>query len=210
MNRIDPRIIKTKRQIDRALIECLSRYPFQKITVDMICAASMINRSTFYKYYTDKYDLLDRYLARILDEFRAQSVVDFVLASPTDVGSSAYKDSFERFARYLYQNRDTYFILWNAVMERRVYDEMILIIKDKITDLLRETYPSLRGNDLYTGLYAYLFAADAMTLIRWWFTNESSVTIQDVLRIMTQNMAEGLFRTFRENLIQPRQTPPGL
>lgn len=207
MNRIDPRIIKTKRQIDRALIENLSRHSFQKITVDMICASSMINRSTFYKYYNDKYDLLNNYLDRVLDEFRERAVVDFVLASPDDVGGSAYKDSFERFAQYLYQNKDTYFILWNASMERRVYDEMILIIKDRITGLLLRSYPALRGRDLYAGLYAYLFAADAMTLIRWWFTNEASVTLQDVMRIMTQNMAEGLFRTFRENLIPKSGAP---
>ena len=201
MNRLDPRIVKTKRQIDRALLENLARCSFQKITVDMICASGMINRSTFYKYYTDKYDLLDNYLSRVLDEFRSQAVVDFVLASPTDVGGSAYADRFRCFAQYLYQNRDTYFILWNASMERRVYDEMILIVRDKITDLLRETYPALRGKELYVGLYVYLFAADAMTLIRWWFTNEESVTLEDVMRLMTKNMAEGLFRTFRENLI---------
>lgn len=201
MNRVDPRIIRTKNQIDRALLTALSRCSFQKITVDMICEEAMINRSTFYKYYRDKYDLLENYLSRILEEFKNRTLVGFILASPDDVGDSAYKDSFEQFARFLYQNRHTYLILWNAVMERRIYEEMILMIKDKIVDLLYATYPALKSRDLYTGLYAYMFASDAMTLIRWWFTNEGSVTLQDVMRIMTKNMAEGTFKSFRDELI---------
>ena len=64
----DLRIIKTLQQIDRALLELLNELPFQKITVQLLCERALINRSTFYKYYTDKYDLLDRYLNKILLE----------------------------------------------------------------------------------------------------------------------------------------------
>ena len=66
----DLRIIKTLQQIDRALLELLNELPFQKITVQLLCERALINRSTFYKYYTDKYDLLDRYLNKILQEFK--------------------------------------------------------------------------------------------------------------------------------------------
>lgn len=202
MNRSDPRVIKTKKQIDSALLENLSRHSFQKITVDMICASGMINRSTFYKYYRDKYDLLDSYLARVLHEFKERTVVDFILASPAKVGDPAYKDSFERLACYLYQHKDTYLILWSARMERRIYDEMTLLIKDQILDLLRKSYPDLGDSVIYAELYAHMFSSNAMGLIRWWFTNDRLVTLRDVTRIMTKNMEEGLFKTFRECLVR--------
>ena len=79
----DLRIIKTLQQIDRALLELLNELPFQKITVQLLCERALINRSTFYKYYTDKYDLLDRYLNKILQEFKQQVNVDFVVTNPS-------------------------------------------------------------------------------------------------------------------------------
>ena len=200
----DPRIIKTKRQIDRALIENLSEYPFQKITIDMICRTGMINRSTFYKYYVDKYDLLDKFLARQLSDFREHAVVDFVLASPSSVGDAAYIEMFKSLAQYLYANRSTLKILWTAAIERQVYEEMILIIKDRILDLLFSSSAAYRKDDIYLDLYAYLFASNAMSLIHWWFRNENTVTLQDVMQIMTSNMQEGLFKAFNDRLSAPK------
>lgn len=193
----DPRIIKTKRQIDHALIENLAEYPFQKITIDMICRTGMINRSTFYKYYVDKYDLLDKYLARQLSDFREHAVVDFVLASPASVGDAAYMEMFRSFAQYLFSNRGTLKILWTAAIERQVYEEMILIIKERILDLL---HPAGGDSDVFLDLYAYMFASNAMSLIHWWFRNEQTVTLEDVIQIMTKNMEEGLFKAFSDRL----------
>ena len=48
MSKTDPRIIKTLRHIDEALLECLKEHEFRKITVDMLCRKALINRSTFY------------------------------------------------------------------------------------------------------------------------------------------------------------------
>ena len=82
MNKTDLRVVKTLAQIDRALLECLEQTPLQKLTVDQLCQQAMINRSTFYKYYQDKYDLMDQYLARTLQEFRRQMDVAFVELPP--------------------------------------------------------------------------------------------------------------------------------
>ena len=81
----DLRVVKTLKQIDGALLSCLAEAPFEKITVDQLCRAALINRSTFYKYYTSKYDLMDRYLNRVLEGFRRQVDVAFVNASPDTI-----------------------------------------------------------------------------------------------------------------------------
>lgn len=82
----DLRITKTLKEIDRALLESLGQSPIEKITVDQICQRAMINRSTFYTYYRDKFDLLYRYLDRTLYEFRKRVDVAFINATPQQVG----------------------------------------------------------------------------------------------------------------------------
>ena len=88
MSKTDPRIIKTLRHIDEALLECLKENEFRKITVDMLCRKALINRSTFYKYYADKYELLNNYLDRVLSEFsEAMATTDFILATPHTIAN---------------------------------------------------------------------------------------------------------------------------
>lgn len=55
----DARITRSKRDLRNALMELLKERPFDKITVTDICKKATINKMTFYKYYQDKYTLLD-------------------------------------------------------------------------------------------------------------------------------------------------------
>lgn len=51
---------KAKYKIIQSMIDLLDEYPFEDITIKMICAYSGVNRSTFYDNYKDKYDLLEK------------------------------------------------------------------------------------------------------------------------------------------------------
>lgn len=44
--------------LSRALFSLLEETPFEKITLTQLCSYSMVPRSTFYRYFEDKYDLL--------------------------------------------------------------------------------------------------------------------------------------------------------
>ncbi len=198
MNKKDPRIIKTLRQIDTALLDNLKEHEFRKITVDMICRCALINRSTFYKYYKDKYDLLDNYLERILSSFgKATATTDFILASPHTIDNQEYFNNFRNTINYIYDHRDVYKILWEASIDRPIYQEMVEIIVDNIFKTLRENPSGPQEITPYHELYSRLFASNLMTLVRWWLSNENTVTQNDVQKLMSGNMKHGLFTTFK-------------
>lgn len=50
---------RAKYKIIQSLVKLLEEYPFEEITIKMICAHSDVNRSTFYDNFQDKYHLLD-------------------------------------------------------------------------------------------------------------------------------------------------------
>lgn len=54
----DLRIIKTKKNLYEGLLKLLREKPFEEIKVSDICSVSLINRSTFYDHFSDKYELL--------------------------------------------------------------------------------------------------------------------------------------------------------
>lgn len=199
MNKTDLRIIKTLRQIDTALLENLKEHPFQKITIDMLCKSALINRSTFYKYYEDKYDLLERYVQRVLQDFKeAMDSTDFILASPSNIDAPLYMDNFRKSLEFVYSKRAVYQVLWNANLEKQIYVEMIDIIRKNILAKLTAHPQYQQGSQHYQDLYAFLFASNMMSLVSWWFKNEHIVTADDVCRLMNSNMKNGLFATFKQ------------
>ena len=198
MSKTDPRIIKTLRHIDEALLECLKENEFRKITVDMLCRKALINRSTFYKYYADKYELLNNYLDRVLSEFsEAMATTDFILATPHTIANQRYIDNFRRSIDHIHDHRDIYRVLWQASIDRRIYQEMEDIIRRNILGTISSNPAGDQQITPYHVLYAELFASNLMTLVRWWLANDTTVSREDVEALMNSNMKNGLFSTFK-------------
>lgn len=69
---MDIRVEKTRKSITNAFLELRSQKPIEKITVKELCAKAMVNKSTFYSYYADIYEL-----SEVLEE----EVVQLVMAN---------------------------------------------------------------------------------------------------------------------------------
>lgn len=59
---------RTENSIITAMISLLQKKPFEKITVGDICDEALINHSTFYRYFSDKYSLLHAVFSYLLDD----------------------------------------------------------------------------------------------------------------------------------------------
>ena len=59
----DLRVIKTKNILYNTLLEVLKEKPFEEIKVSDICNRALVNRSTFYAHYSDKYELFSSYIS---------------------------------------------------------------------------------------------------------------------------------------------------
>ena len=58
----DLRVRRTRKLLTQALIEGTVEKGFAALTVRDITRRAMVNRSTFYRHYLDKYDLLEQHL----------------------------------------------------------------------------------------------------------------------------------------------------
>jgi AcrR family transcriptional regulator len=64
----DLRVRRTRKLLQKALLDAASEKGFAHVTVRDIAERAMVNRATFYRHYQDKYDLLEQYI-RELSEF---------------------------------------------------------------------------------------------------------------------------------------------
>jgi len=58
----DLRFQKTQRVLTESMYSLLKENRFTKLTVESICKEGMISRAAFYSHFSDKYDLLERWL----------------------------------------------------------------------------------------------------------------------------------------------------
>ncbi|MDO4475727.1 MAG: TetR/AcrR family transcriptional regulator C-terminal domain-containing protein [Lachnospiraceae bacterium] len=67
---MDARVRYTKMVVRNAVLELLEEKDIARITVKSICDLAQINRATFYKYYDNPQDLLQKIEAEVLDELQ--------------------------------------------------------------------------------------------------------------------------------------------
>lgn len=64
---MDIRVIKSKKSIFDAFVYLRSKKELRKITVKELCENALINKSTFYTYYEDIFDLSDKVESEIVE-----------------------------------------------------------------------------------------------------------------------------------------------
>lgn len=70
MTKNDLRVIKTKNLLFETLTILMKENSFERIKVSDICNKALINRSTFYSHYSDKYELLVDYIDNLKTNLR--------------------------------------------------------------------------------------------------------------------------------------------
>lgn len=69
----DLRVRRTRKMLQQAFVELTVEKGFAALTVSDITERAMVNRSTFYRHYLDKYDLLEQYMDEISDLLEERS-----------------------------------------------------------------------------------------------------------------------------------------
>jgi AcrR family transcriptional regulator len=71
----DLRVRRTRKLLQQAFIELTVEKGFAALTVRDITERAMVNRSTFYRHYLDKYDLLEQYMNEVYELTEDQTLV---------------------------------------------------------------------------------------------------------------------------------------
>jgi AcrR family transcriptional regulator len=83
----DPRIRRTRQLLQQALRQLLESRSFEEITVQDIAEAATVNRATFYDHYTDKFALLDAWVAGGFHKLLGERSVNYDGSCPSAAGN---------------------------------------------------------------------------------------------------------------------------
>ncbi len=148
----DLRIIKTKTNLYQTLENLLKKYPFENIKVSDICTNALINRSTFYAHYNDKYELLSEYIES------KKSLLAKELEKNTSIKNTKeyYLELIKLLLDFIDDKRDLYFKIMinnkNSIYMDIIYETVSKdIIKHINNDSIKERIPSDIISNFYLG-----------------------------------------------------------
>lgn len=123
----DLRIIKTKASLYRGLMELMKKNTFESIKISDICSTSLINRSTFYDHFNDKFELLQS----LINEMN----YDLIDSLPVSCHNENIKEYYMDVIKVLLEHVDKHKMVYSAVVKINSNS----IAKDMLIDTLLNT-----------------------------------------------------------------------
>ena len=173
---MDRRIKYTKKVIKDTFLELMDEKDINKITISEICEISDINRATFYRYYDNVYDLLDKIEADFVHELKEASEKndnDYTVASFVNVLLNVFID-----------NKKLVKVLFNSKNTMQLLNDLLVITYVKCKDKWEKDLPNLLEEDVE---YASLFIFNgALGIINFWVKNNFDKEPEEISKIIEQ------------------------
>lgn len=196
----DRRTAYSKRIIRESLYELMKEKTINKITVTEICEKADVNRSTFYAYYTDIYDLHQT----IIKEFfqMQKSVIKHIkeeLSSTTDIKDITFGDYYNIIFYYLKtvkDNRELYKFVFNQNSTTAIHNSFAKVVYHTIKEALGPLIDESRFEELKK---AFTFVSGGTTaIIMKWLERDCDEPVETLAR----HIAGYYFATFRAHNLE--------
>ena len=158
------RVTRTIRDFENALITLLEKNSFESLTVDQICKEALMHRSSFYRYFSDKYDLLEQTLNAQINK----------LTENTD----SEDDIIKQLLSYIDKNKDVIRHLAPNSARSSLYTEILNILSQV---LLEPIVTALQKSD-NPEMLAYVLSGAIIGTFYWWQGNNYDVPTEDVIK----------------------------
>lgn len=128
--KIDLRIIKTKSAIKQAFWKLLTQEDLSKITIKEIINEAQVNRATLYKYYANKYDLLDKVEIDLIDEFTRTTKTLPESFLKNTISDNELRSYYSELTRFIYKNGEKFSVLLSPGGDPSFLNKLISVDKN--------------------------------------------------------------------------------
>ena len=178
----DLRVVKTKENIKDGFVHLLSENAFKDITIQMLVCECKINKSTFYRHYQDKYDLIEQISHDLISSFKQVSCP--FREDITSITLSHLIDYFEN-------NKSTLFILDAKQLPINLFQDMHEIL----TKDIYQYFDKFSHQNEIVYLYSGLIANNILLTIKYCHQDMYKLSKEALIKIILQTIENGLKQT---------------
>lgn len=167
------RVRMTKKLIFEAFLELLEKNPIEKISISDVCRDADVNRSTFYKYYSD--------LPQVLSEIENETLdmIPVITERPVkNADNSGFLEKLEEFFTYVKENERVFRILVvnsdNSNFNRRLVEVVMqkYVNENDVTDERVIKYS-----------YVYVVSG-VIGILRKWISEGFQLSVKDFSKLV--------------------------
>lgn len=151
----------TREKLKNAFWDIYSEKPLNAITVSEVAKRAGYNRSTFYTYYKDIYDILEQTEEEILEMLRNGSYVKFNLLDRTQ-----YQRDMMYFGDFLRKNQKCLTILLGENGDPKLSHQIWKMMREKLIEDISSVETKLPP-EMYTYVAEYIVNAHAGAVMMW-------------------------------------------
>jgi AcrR family transcriptional regulator len=169
---------RTRRQIIQSFIHVLQTKRFSSITIQDICDHALVHRTTFYRYYDDKYTLLRDFILHLSEE-----LIKLNKESNTDI--------FKLLVDYVDENSVLFENTLLGSDGHILFKSMVKIASDILREHSKtENDPISKkiNQSKYPDVICELYATAFMTILQNWITKEYHYQKEELFEIFNQVM----------------------
>lgn len=157
---------KTYSSLMHSLLFLLNKRAFDDIKVSDICKVANIHRTTFYSYFSDKYDFLDACINDMIIEFASEISKDSYSSE-----KEFYSNIIIKLLTYIYNNR-----LFCKNLLFRNGQNFLNSLQSSLALSISEM---ISKNNLYVDIpsdvVSEFYSGAIMSTISWWINNDCSI-----------------------------------
>ncbi|KIS04124.1 TetR/AcrR family transcriptional regulator [Paucilactobacillus wasatchensis] len=199
-SKTDPRVVKTRNNLKKALVGLMRHYKIENISVQKITETAAVTRGTFYLHYKDKQDFIKRAMSEILDDFfDAVMISGDAYFAENDTGSEVQVFSLQKSFKYIENEAEVFDVLLNSEENELFFQQFY----DRLTDQLNQFYDQLQDRfidlEVPTSLQIAFVVSAELGLIKYWLHAGMIYTphymTQSVAKMLQQVSGDGIFFT---------------
>lgn len=175
MNKQDLRVQKTQQALLDALFELLQTQSFEQMTVQTICDKALIRRSTFYRHYHDKFDLLNAAIESVVNHIRE---IHLPIIHPHHP-----KQFFEKFIRDILLFLKEKKMILHSLVSVNFNGEVSHIIYNQVYNAVKQQIEwDKKTGQFYidTNIYNSFLAGGILSVIMKWIRQGQKVSIDKI------------------------------
>ncbi len=180
----DPRVLRTHKLLQEALIELTGERGFDAITVGDIARRATVNRATFYRHYQDKYDLLEQIIQEAIQQFTSDlgPPGEVVRAIDPEDPPERWVRFLEHFASHERLYRPLLGSKGSAWFTARIRDQFVRLIDER--EQRRARLPAFQGKTFQERMprkVAVMLAANLLvSTISWWLESGRQYSAREI------------------------------
>lgn len=175
----DLRVIKTKNILYATLLELLKDKAFEEIKVSDICEKALINRSTFYSHYADKYELFSAYI----DNLKLSLTKELDKNQNISTSKEYYLEMLSLFLNHVSEQKQVY----RAVMQQNKNSIIMDMIYHAFNEDIAKNIEIEDGKNkenIPSNFIATFYLGAVLSVGMEWLTNENKYTKKELLKYL--------------------------